>query len=283
ARKFVNERLNGVPYNIGRFLLDEYVSRYESATALNPTRAANIYLRKSTDAICEYLARCPLELAALHDAQKLEELAREAADHCLKTMMNFSENEAGDDYEGNLNALHERLVEFAKNCGVNPPLARCESDAEQKEAAIIRMTRENWWEKKFKKIRDQVNEHVYILAGFVRKGRQVYASNTCVREWEQQRASNAAYLEAMELVNEDTDERFNLADIAEATTANPEKRRIELMVRCRGLEDLADELGYVSYFVTWTAPSKYHPNSRKYNGAQPNEKQAYLCNQWAKA
>ena len=42
ARSFVNERLNGVPYNIGRFLLDEYTKRYESETALNPTRSANI-------------------------------------------------------------------------------------------------------------------------------------------------------------------------------------------------------------------------------------------------
>jgi len=283
ARSFVNERLNGVPYNIGRFLLDEYTKRYESETALNPTRSANIYLRKSTDEIRAYLEKCPLDLAALFNEMRLEELAKEAALHCYNTMMNFARDEATEDYYTNLSAVYEKLCAFARSYGVNPPLSRCETEVQHKEAVIVRLTREEWWEKKFKRIRDQVNEHVYILAGFVRKGRQAYASNMCVREWEQQRASNAAYLAAMELVNEDTNERFNLADIAEATTANPEKRRIELMVRCRGLEELADELGYISYFVTWTAPSKYHPNSRKYNGAQPNETQAYLCNQWAKA
>lgn len=50
------------------------------------------------------------------------------------------------------------------------------------------------------------------------------------------------------------------------TTANPENRRIEMMVRSRGFEELAQELGYTALFITWTLPSKYHRESDKWGG-----------------
>ncbi|WP_438696266.1 replication endonuclease, partial [Vibrio parahaemolyticus] len=47
----------------------------------------------------------------------------------------------------------------------------------------------------------------------------------------------------------------------------PENRRIEMMGRSRGFEELADELEYTARFITWTLPSRYHRNTPKRDGS----------------
>jgi hypothetical protein len=54
------------------------------------------------------------------------------------------------------------------------------------------------------------------------------------------------------------------------------------MTRIRGFENIAEESGFVGSFVTLTAPSAYHANSRKFNGNKPNKTQKYLTSTWAK-
>nr|WP_241905919.1 replication endonuclease [Vibrio lentus] len=64
------------------------------------------------------------------------------------------------------------------------------------------------------------------------------------------------------------------------TTANPENRRIELVVRSRGDEERAIEMGYEGVFVNWTLPSKYHRNSSKWNGCTPKEAHEVMMAKW---
>jgi len=71
--------------------------------------------------------------------------------------------------------------------------------------------------------------------------------------------------------------------VVKRTTANPENRRIEMMVRCRGFEELAQDLGFTALFITWTLPSKYHRVSNKWNGASVKEGHNALMHKWAKA
>ena len=64
------------------------------------------------------------------------------------------------------------------------------------------------------------------------------------------------------------------------------------MVRMRGFEDTAAELGYTGLFITWTAPGKFHAwkqaangktiDNKKYIGATPQQTQRYLSSLWTK-
>lgn len=73
------------------------------------------------------------------------------------------------------------------------------------------------------------------------------------------------------------------------STSNPKNARAELMVRMRGFEDMATEMGLVGMFYTLTAPSRYHAThvhsgkrNDKYRDAGPRQTQKYLCKVWAR-
>lgn len=73
------------------------------------------------------------------------------------------------------------------------------------------------------------------------------------------------------------------------STSNPKNARAELMVRMRGFEDMATEMGLVGMFFTLTAPSRYHSThvksgkrNDKYRDAGPRQTQKYLCKVWAR-
>lgn len=73
------------------------------------------------------------------------------------------------------------------------------------------------------------------------------------------------------------------------SVSNPKIARHELMVRMRGFEDMANEMGLVGMFYTLTAPSRYHTThvhsgkrNDKYCNASPRKTQKYLCNVWSR-
>jgi len=179
-----------------------------------------------------------------------------------------------------------------------------------RERGVLRMHCEKWWYRKLKRIKDQTNEHILIVIGEVQKKISPYVSAQALQEWKNQQKANRSYLESMELVkscsNENGDEweyvptitymdekgheqvrNATLADFADASSSNPRNRFIELMVRCKGLENLALDDGYIGLFLTITSPSKYHASAKgesnpKYIGVTPKQTQAFLVNQWAK-
>lgn len=281
-RKFVDARLTDIPRFIQRRLVEGYCKRHSSKTAKNPEYSANMYLRDATKPIKRILKSCPFQnLKALRRDAVLESEALICTQHCMTLVQSY---ESHDDleYDEKIRYATYELTSYLADWGLEPPFNPKTATTEQREVAIVRMCSDKWWTRKLFKLRDQINEFIAIAAGYVRKGSQEYCSNVALADWRQQRRANQAYLESMEIVNEETEERFNLAEIAAATVANPEKRRIELMVRCRGLEELADDKGYSAFFVTWTAPSKYHRTSKKWANVNPAETQKYLVKQWSK-
>ncbi|MBU5873002.1 replication endonuclease, partial [Vibrio cholerae O1] len=90
----------------------------------------------------------------------------------------------------------------------------------------------------------------------------------------------------MVLFDEETEEEHDLWDMVKKSVSNPAIRRHELMVRCRGCEDIGNELGLQGLFLTLTTPSKYHNSYKKggfidhWNGASPRDAQAYLNKKW---
>ncbi|MBI6183780.1 replication endonuclease, partial [Serratia proteamaculans] len=148
--------------------------------------------------------------------------------------------------------------------------------------------RVRWWRARLKRRRDLMREHLAIAVGQVQKAASAYVSRSTLGEWIEQKKRNREFFNSFELENEDGD-RVSLADMVNGSNANPAIRRCELMVRMRGFEDLAAEMGCVGEFYTITAPSKYHAVHSaggfvsQWNGASPRQTQKYLCSVWAKA
>ncbi|MGA1952730.1 replication endonuclease [Klebsiella pneumoniae complex sp. WS2972] len=161
--------------------------------------------------------------------------------------------------------------------------------AEDALRVIARLQKEKWWLGKLRKIHDRWREHLMIATSYVSKVASPYCSEPCLREWVAQKKANFEFLQAMELEDQDTGERTSLLDKVMSSTSNPKNARAELMVRMRGFEDMAKEMGLVGMFYTLTAPSRYHSThvksgrrNDKYRDASPRQTQKYLCKVWAR-
>ncbi|MGL4379666.1 MAG: replication endonuclease [Vibrio sp.] len=153
------------------------------------------------------------------------------------------------------------------------------------EIAIRRCISPEWMLRKFLFLRAQYIEYAQIALGRVgkKKNQRKYISALSFFNWKAKQREAMAYIENMAVMNDETGEVFDLAEVVKRTTANPENRRIEMMVRSRGNEERAIDLGYEGVFVNWTLPSKYHPSSHKWNGSTIKEGHGNLMGQWKRA
>ncbi|HBU2562958.1 TPA: replication endonuclease [Klebsiella pneumoniae] len=167
----------------------------------------------------------------------------------------------------------------------------CDETLEAEDAlrAIARLQKEKWWLSKIRRIHDRWREHLMIATGYVSKVASPYCSDPCFREWVAQKKANLEFLNAMELEDQDTGERSSLLNKVMGSVSNPKIARHELMVRMRGFEDMANEMGLVGMFYTLTAPSRYHSThvqsgkrNDKYRDASPRKTQKYLCKVWSR-
>jgi hypothetical protein len=163
---------------------------------------------------------------------------------------------------------------------------------------LQRWHNQGWWARRLRKIWDQFQEHCAILLGHVRKGVSAYVSSQGLRAFLERQQMAAAWLKDMEAYNAQDDITISLEEAVKASIANPENRRHELIVRARGFSDLADEQGYVGLFITWTAPSRFHPwktvkasqpgkadttvENKKYEGHTPRDTQRYIAELWGR-
>jgi hypothetical protein len=154
---------------------------------------------------------------------------------------------------------------------------------------IFRMCSEKWWLNQLTTHAKRWREGLFIALAEVskKKGKTAYASHDARCNHREQKRRNHEFLKDRELEDEDG-ERTSLIDKVYASVANPTIRRHELMVRVRGYEEVADQLGYEGLFLTLTAPSRYHATTRhgyhnhKWCGALPNETQRYFTSMWEK-
>ncbi|MGL6348518.1 MAG: replication endonuclease [Aeromonas sp.] len=161
---------------------------------------------------------------------------------------------------------------------------------------LARWREPTWWARRLRKIWDQYNEHCAILLGKVRKGVSAYVSSQGLQAFVERQRMAAAWLKDMEAYNAQDDITISLDEAVKASIANPENRRHELVVRARGFSDVADELGYVGLFFTWTTPSRFHPwktvkasqagkadstvENKKHDGSSPRDSQRYIGKLW---
>ncbi|HDL5436255.1 TPA: replication endonuclease, partial [Mannheimia haemolytica] len=154
---------------------------------------------------------------------------------------------------------------------------------------FLKMTCEKWWTRKLSKIAEQMKEHLAIACGMVNM-LSPYCSNARLKAFEAQRKANIDYLKSMIIANiAEPEEQLSLFETWLKSASNPKIKRLELLTRMNGFERYADKQGHEGWFITLTAPSKYHAMlsrtssvNPKWNGASPAETQVYLVNTWAK-
>ncbi|MFZ1387136.1 MAG: replication endonuclease [Thiolinea sp.] len=161
---------------------------------------------------------------------------------------------------------------------------------------IARLSDADWWFRKLLRYQDRAQEAFAIQLGEVRRGRGLYLSQAMFKQMQARIQSSIQALANLEAVNESTGETVDMLTVLKSSVANPELRRIELMVRMRGFEEAANQAGHVGMFYTLTCPSKFHrftteinrqgqkrlaPNP-SYGNYTPREAQNYLTGLWAR-
>ncbi|WP_180980539.1 replication endonuclease [Vibrio diazotrophicus] len=184
---------------------------------------------------------------------------------------------------------YEQMAEFVANSfGIKPPRKYKHQSELSALQDISKMISDKWWFNRLTSIRKIMREHLAIAMGQVSSKASPYASYDCVREHREQLKRNWEFIKQCELFDEETQETADLADMVLRSVSNPAIRRHELMVRCRGCEDIGNELGLQGLFLTLTTPSKYHNSYQRggfvphWNGASPRDAQIYLNNVWQK-
>ncbi len=153
--------------------------------------------------------------------------------------------------------------------------------------ALARMISGRWWTRKARRKLDVDIETDAITAGRVGRGASVYVSARNLQRGDEQAARNKQSLLEMEAVN-DLGQVYSIAELAEKSVSNPHIRHAELMVRLKGCEQLADRMGWVGRFITWTLPSRFHAvrarNQKWIDGDKPTprEGQNALRDLWVK-
>lgn len=309
-RSFANTRLSHLPNNIRLKITEEYQRRLSLAggNPSNRVRSANIYLRKTTDFINKVWLKYPFhnvgsflsttskhvnesngkrtthyggfDLIKYRKSKRLKDVANRLALAVLDEVKDSASHYSGD--VAFLKA-YDAAAAVCQRWQVNPPYyadVKRNQIIEAAECAILRMTSPKWWLNKLRSLRDLCCEHLNVAAGLVGE-ESPYLSRESFNEWCEQQKSGREWLENT-MIESEAGVVLPLIDAAMAGTANPSNRFVELIVRARGLEEVAEEQGKVGFMVTLTAPSKYHFNSDKWNCENAQFTQAYLSGQWSK-
>lgn len=150
---------------------------------------------------------------------------------------------------------------------------------------LERLIDPKWWHKKLQTIQKRRLDEVARDLRTVHAQATPYVSGFGLNYRRKQKRLNADYLCSTFIVNEDG-QQFSLKEIADRSVSNPAIRRAELMVRVKGFEMVAKELGHVAEFYTITTPSKMHAQLKsgtrnpKFDGSTPGDAQRYLNHIW---
>lgn len=260
------------------------------------TKEANRWLSSRITTLRQVQNVIPEPLEQLRTKESRECLAVNYAERVIRLL-----NAATDFGDQQVPPLH--LWNMCKQpvdaWGMLPRLPRFRTAASRDDFITHHLARwldPKWWARRLRKIWDQYNEHCAILLGKVRKGVSAYVSSQGLQAFIERQRMAAAWLKDMEAYNAQDDITISLDEAVKASIANPENRRHELVVRARGFSDVADEMGYVGLFFTWTAPSRFHPwktvkasqagkadsteENPKHDGSSPRDSQRYIGKLW---
>lgn len=309
---FQKQFVGDMPNSLSYYFATQYVKIFKSNKS--GRRTANTYLReRGTDVIPRYnmvSARYKIEhssdfdsfptkvidrLNNLHQLGKkaIKELGLSFANHITMLFREYCEMpETITPIDATIH-IFKRIGTLVHSIGTTPPYweqfqsGRKKPTENKMLSGLLRMMSEKWWSGRLKRMRDIRAEHFAIAVGQVQSKASPYVSRKTLSEWKEQKRLNREFIKSFDLQNE-IGEKVSLEEMVIGSVSNPAVRRCELMVRMRGFENLADDMGYVGEFYTITAPSKYHNAYSKggfvdqWNGCSPRDAQKYLCNVFSK-
>ncbi|WP_283131596.1 replication endonuclease [Enterovibrio norvegicus] len=187
-----------------------------------------------------------------------------------------------------ITAVYQAMAETLRGVHLRPPLSErtLPNDLDEREALLLiackKMLSDAWLEKQLLWLRTQYLEYAQVTLERVgdKAHQHRYVSRLSFQAWKNKQQAAKRFIERTEVLDEETGEHFPLQDVIARTTANPENRRIEMMVRARGFQELAQDLDYTCLFITWTLPSRYHRNSPKWDGLSIKDGHQTLMHQW---
>ncbi|GAA5113440.1 replication endonuclease [Orbus sasakiae] len=310
---FRSNYIGNLPNYLSSYFTNKYIDLFQSKSR----RAANTFLRKTLGGNIKgrldllnqkYEADKPSSLTIVFGAEfeKLPTYERESINKLSVDIARHINNlitQKLDESSFSLSAnevnqnsiehkIYSLILKELNGINVTPPYyADYKNDKLTNENIIkawAKVTNEDWWRNKLQRRRDTQKEHLAIAVGQVQAKASPYASRSCINEFNEQKRRNRKYLERMAIENEETGEQIPLDLQVYKSIANPAIRRVELMNRMRGFEDIAEEFGYCGAFITLTAPSKYHSVYSRggfvenWIGNTPQDTQAYLCKVWSR-
>lgn len=223
----------------------------------------NVFLRENVDAYAK--ASLPLD-ASDADIRKYAERRAEEA---------FALVARSPDVVGAVDALRS----LCERWRVDEPL--CETDG----GYIARLCDPAWWRRRLRVVHGRALEAQAIRLGLVSRRQDCYVSQENLARRAAQNARNVAILERTTAINEDG-ECFTLAELADKSISNKSIRRGELMLRCRGMEDVARSAGHAAEFTVLTAPSRFHAvrgngeANPKFGGSTPRDTMKWFNKRW---
>lgn len=239
-----------------------------------------------------------LEKLPTYGRDDIRRLSQEVADFMAASFRDYTERGIKGAADLDMRAItllaFRHLGQLTLQAGTQPPYwsvftkGRRPLPTHTAESGLLRMMSPEWWRVRIQRRRDVQREHMAIAVGQVQKSASAYVSRSTLGEWIEQKKRNREFFKTFDLENPETGERVSMNDMVNGSNANPAIRRCELMVRMRGFEDLANEMGCAGEFYTITAPSKYHSAHsgggfvKQWKGASPRDTQKYLCSVWAK-
>ncbi len=212
---FIDECLAIIPKRLHKALLEHHASLYPK-----DRQGANLLLLNARE-VQENIARLQAKYLTLSPARK----------HALVC----SDLIADEGIEVGAN--------YCKSVGIGAPLfPKEETDPNSKNSqasAIKRMGSQEWWERRLQKHHARLNESAAIRSGKVYRKGEVYVSDKTVGKYADKQMEAKAWLDASVLIS-DENEEVKLADVVDASVANPYNRFAEYMTRVKGMEAIAD-------------------------------------------
>ncbi|EMV4389096.1 replication endonuclease, partial [Escherichia coli] len=225
--------------------------------------------------------------------QKIAVLLASAVKMHLADAMDKAREITGNDKDDNLNnwlIAYQYIGRRVLKLGITPPYwsalelrpdRRSPPDLTLVPGAVLRLNDAEWWNKKLRQMHDVWREELLRAAGLVSRQTSIYVSREALADFREKQARTRDFLKEHDVENEDG-ERISLEDIYYASTSNPHNRRNEMMACVKGMELIAQERGDVAFFVTVTAPSRFHSVTDagtlnpKYKGTTVKDASDYL-------
>nr|DAY43335.1 MAG TPA: Replication associated protein [Caudoviricetes sp.] len=152
---------------------------------------------------------------------------------------------------------------------------------------VGRLKDKNWWTRQFYKFIYRAFEAVMRECGMVHRRAGLYVSDETFHRFEQRKAKAVEFFGQMEAICEETGEAFSLSELWAKSLANPAIRRMELMTRMRGFDEIGRVHGHFGCMVTLTCPSRFHNrlaadgrDNPKFDGSTPRDGADYLQKVW---